>query len=440
MKRVTITSAPFELNRIMRTKGAGSWEIELACHSQFWNLQAIDELVDEKISKDGWEAVQESLTILPDATPYGPVPRKREEVLRTPAFHVIYAKTPWAIYDPDRTRHLGDGRVEDIRHHILGLDTVPGLFVDPSVLQELKPTSLEDLREQFEPIAHDLLSTQIEEGHTFFLSQEKMRDSPFIKHIPRLLNTRLEEIQRLPKEPKLQDIFRSYYGFKLITESGADGKAAVEAFCEFSASHGKDIVPPKETLSVPPREWSNEPVPFSSSLLSILLAVQGPPKFRVEHTGILGQIQDSKALDALHARVLHSGMKLERLRLLEAIGEIGRPESFEVLSSLLDDQTLWPAVFMAMSCIRHPGAYDAIEPYMSETGWFKEMLFALARTRDERAVKYLEDSLSDDDYGVIEAAIDGLVLFGPKGLDVLQRYMKHPHIREYFEDFFDLEL
>lgn len=42
---------------------AESWEVELARHTWFWRLEAIDELVDKRIALDGWERVWSALPV-----------------------------------------------------------------------------------------------------------------------------------------------------------------------------------------------------------------------------------------------------------------------------------------------------------------------------------------------------------------------------------------
>ncbi|MFW9887722.1 MAG: HEAT repeat domain-containing protein [Candidatus Thorarchaeota archaeon] len=422
------------------------WEIELAYHSQFWNLQAIDELVDKKLAEEGWQTVVQAIRYLPFATLYKWKSLGSIDVIRTKAFDAILKATPWAIYDPVRTQPMGKGRVDDIRNHILGLDTIPGIESHISEFLDIRPTNLDELREQAIPIAIELLTAQIGRGDTFFLSPDKMALGPFAGFIPDVLEARVNEIQKLPKEPGLAEIIETYYGFKMFSESENIGNVgsvqgvvkhqSVDAFCEFAGTLGKYIVNPKEELSLTSL-FRKRRVYYHDTLMNILRAMVG------SGGGLtyLGREQDSKALDALHSRLIHAGSVGERRAFLEAIGSIGHPYSFEVVSGTMDDESLWPEVFATMSRIRHPEAFDAIEPFIGESAWIKEKMFSLARTRDERAISYLEARLLDQYLGLREAAIDGLVLFGPKGIDVLRRYMNDDWNREHFEEaFLELEL
>lgn len=227
------------------------------------------------------------------------------------------------------------GKTRDAVLHMLGLNTVIGMDMDPlKQFANMKGNSLEELRTKALRSAMRKLQDQIEKRNTFFLDIDALTDTTFVSLVPDILDARREEVMKLTSQPSLRDILSTYYGFLVFSqappgESGRSrGKYAItkakRAFKRVAKSMGKRLTAKGNLLSLRGSIWENTSPELHGLLMNTIRLCTGREPERAAKE--LGQSGDSRVLDTLEE--IHRRGSLRRAvkeSVCNAILEIGRP-------------------------------------------------------------------------------------------------------------------
>ena len=140
------------------------------------------------------------------------------------------------------------GKTRDALFHVLGFAPVVGLDMDLlKVLGRLKGEFLSVIRKKTLKVVLRKMEDQIARRNTFFIDVKELRGTPFEGFVQEILDVRKTEIQGLPSEPTLAEVFATYYGFKTFaTHSdhtwGNTLSEGRRAFKRLAKDMGKKIV------------------------------------------------------------------------------------------------------------------------------------------------------------------------------------------------------
>ncbi|MGY5863667.1 MAG: hypothetical protein RTV41_03635 [Candidatus Thorarchaeota archaeon] len=262
----------------------------------------------------------------------------------------------WGL--PLRPGVLRDGMVK-----IMGLEEFAGLDVDfVESFNDLNSSSIEDLRAQARQRSMSLLMEQVQRGNTFFLDVETMKESDLAVYVPDTLNSRTREVKLLGQDPPLYDVYSSYYGFAILTTGGLHSdKGGVpddtkERLLTILGELGGITNLTSKQLKYSPQAFRKCSPYLKVLVWNLLRMCVGGVKS--QKTGIkkLGDLGDSRAVELMHLRL--EGIKNPELRkdMLVGLGQIGVPESFEIVKSSFTQGYRWRnrVPLSALSGIRHP--------------------------------------------------------------------------------------
>lgn len=117
---------------------------------------------------------------------------------------------------------------------------------DPiSMLASALETAKSDLLSHVEKIAIESLRKQVDQGNTFFINLEKLRETQAAMLIPEIVSTRMERLRQICKQHfDLRQFVQSYYGFQLVASEVRDrnfGKRLIHALEELDIAVSVDV-------------------------------------------------------------------------------------------------------------------------------------------------------------------------------------------------------
>jgi hypothetical protein len=280
----------------------------------------------------------------------------------------IIEELKWKKNEPEIVEgwelNLRPGVLRDGMVKILGLEEFAGLDVDfLEAFRDLNSDNLQDLRTQAREISTKLLKEQVQRGNTFFLDVEIMKESSLAYVVPDTLESRTREVRLLEQDPPLYEVYSTYYGFVILTSGGLrSDRGGVppdtkDRLVTILGELGGITNLTSKQLKYSPQAF-RKCTPHQRVLLWNLLrlCIGG---MKSQRTGIkkLGSLGDSRAVELMHQRL--EGIEDTELRkdLLVGLGQIGTPESFEIVKEAYQNQGYgWRAriPLMAISGIRHP--------------------------------------------------------------------------------------
>jgi len=238
---------------------------------------------------------------------------------------------------------LREGIIRDAITHLLDIHDFEGLdgnFL--SHFRSLDGRTLQSIRKDANILASQLLERQVKNRNTFFVNVEKLSDTNLVLLIPIILDARKQEIDDLEITPSFDQIYSSYYGFRILTHSGlgedivTSSDRSFKAFEELASQMGKELSVNQEDLHFSKNAFGKVSEYTRNLLWNLLnLCIAGYHR-QVPAAVALGDIGDSRALDTLHLKLETSQDRRVRIEIISAIGRIGHPDSFELLHRLME--------------------------------------------------------------------------------------------------------
>ncbi len=397
--------------------------------------------IDNQIKKDGWKVLNEKLIELRKRThPSHFVDWKFHSFHRDSKDAIpeeVLQKKPGLV--ANYTWAIRSGTFRDALAIILDVST--GLDIQHlEITNSLQAESLDDLRNQTLEIVANAFDTQISKNNTFFIDTEEMLSSSYANKVPEIIESRIEEIQALPKKPKLRDVIKTYYGFEMLTigsthstEIGATD-TALETVSEFldglGISKPKGVRVPNDSNIFSHCEKST-----AELLVRIIEMTTGGKDTQIRGGEMLGHSGDSRVTRYLIANLesekeqysvrdrYRSKSHLAKLQktLLHALESIGDPIAFEPILEIFQTDKK-PDVIESLSGIRHPQVINKLLEIINEEDkrYATSAFGVLWRSRDDKVLELLRKKLREKPISVGREVIRSLVLFGENGHQILK--------------------
>jgi hypothetical protein len=224
--------------------------------------------------------------------------------------------------DSDNLRERGG----DVLFHLLGLDFLMGLEIDPLVeFSGLKGNDLESLKREAQERAFQALKRQVALGNTYYLDAERLRDLPFLLVLPDILNIREQEILALSDTPSHSEVLSTYYGFMILTTAW-NLEVGIRAFIEMCGSLGKRIEIRTKRLNMRASMWKHMSHRMQILLMQTARLCFSKSSF-VQKSAIelLGETGDFRALQVLSeasSHVVDSEVSSVLKKMLERMGGV----------------------------------------------------------------------------------------------------------------------
>lgn len=174
---------------------------------------------------------------------------------------------------------------------------------------------------------------------TFFLDVDAMSASAFAPVVPDIIESRKREIQGLDEESHPNDIAGTYYGFRVLTEGSLHSLAygfessSLEAFDEVvKALGGKTRLKHTRFNYGHWRNLWHAYDKITHELLKAIMMVSAGGGRLQAGLRVIRRLGDSRALPTLHRLLESISVRSDRFHLLlEAIGSVGDPSSFDLI-------------------------------------------------------------------------------------------------------------
>ncbi|MFW9799021.1 MAG: hypothetical protein ACFFD9_01155 [Candidatus Thorarchaeota archaeon] len=331
----------------------------------------LDTVVDETIREDGWSEVVSELRRIPTPTTQdvskldrlitSPRSGYQKSSQPPPPYYIteqVLALRHWLFSSEDIGWGVRRGTLRDGIVHILGLQTAQGIELDNlERFEGIQASSLDELRQGIIPVALDVLRSQTAEPRTFFLDVDAMSISPFAPTVPYIVEARKREIQDLSDESEAGEVLRTYYGFRILTD-GSMHNTSAPGFADSSLKALDDLVQVwsgntrlmqkkfeawrRSSWAIKRETWNGFDDLTKVLLEAIVFVSTGSRKWGIpEGLSAIGALGDSRALPTLHRLLELIPARSDRLHMvLEAIGKIGHPSSFDHILPLAKKDTV----------------------------------------------------------------------------------------------------
>ncbi|MFQ5834230.1 MAG: hypothetical protein ACE5H4_16115 [Candidatus Thorarchaeota archaeon] len=421
--------------------------------------EELENVMDQLLQESGWPEVASQLTRIPapkiqNAGPMEIYWPTHVDIPGEPPHYIteqVLADRPWYLSNEDIGWGVRRGTLRDGIVHILGLQTVLGIDLDSfSPFEEIQAFSLDELRQCAIPVAIDVLRSQAAEDRTFFLDVDAMSVSPFAAAVSEIVEARKREVRALSEESKAHEVVGTYYGFKVLTEGSIENtrsvgftSSALKAFDEMAQAFGGPrtlshtrFVSWRRDISSWHKAWEGYDDLTQTLLKAIMLVSIGGRKRGIpEGLRIMGVLGDSRALPTLHRLLELIPLRSDRLQmLLEAIGRVGHPSSFDHILPLAEKNTVAGREALAqMPLIRSPKGTEHLLKVLAEGTWRQQSVAASrlwmtfdSRSEDLIGTLWNRVSVPKDRYHEefvrAEQAIISLAIIGEEGRAVLRKH------------------
>ena len=306
------------------------------------------------------------------------------------------------VQDPveggNKTPQISQGKIRDGLLELLALQDVRGLDIDLlDTVRKIDGDNLQEIRNTAREHCIPLLREQIRIGNTFFLDADAMRETELTVLIPGILEARINEIKSLETNPPLSDVYSTYYGFSILTSGGI-----VEDFGGVPTDTREQLIDVMqrignvENISAKQLKFSYLSFRNCSNQLKIILwnllkMCIGGIKSQKAAIKTLGNIGDSRGITLMNSRLQNAEERKLKELLLDTIGKIGSPKSYDAVISQINDGRNLEAV-KALGGLRDARVSEVLAGFSNIYYWpDQESYFeALGNTRDSRWLPYLQ--------------------------------------------------
>ena len=252
------------------------------------------------------------------------------------------------------------GKARDALVALLELEAVGG--TDSDIFKEfssLEGTSLHEVRFQGVQRAMEILREQIAERHTYFLDVEVMAETPYAILVKDVIDARKRELAELEHNPSRIDILGTFYGFAILMAEGTkphDNQAttgygyrrwrrrtwldenitdsAANAIKTITSQFAEEVDMDKtyRTLGSSPI-FKGRCTKETANILAdaVRLSMYKVPGNRAAAARKLGATGDSRVLPFLHHRLPREQSYRVRIKIAEAMGNVGHISSIDYL-------------------------------------------------------------------------------------------------------------
>ncbi|MGY5858257.1 MAG: hypothetical protein RTU63_02730 [Candidatus Thorarchaeota archaeon] len=297
----------------------------------------------------------------------------------------------------NREPQIAPGKVRDGIIELLKIQDMKCLDIDLlEAFRHIEGNNLEEIRRGVREHCISLLREQIRVGNTFFIDADAMKETELTVLIPGILEARTKEIESLESKPPLSDVYSTYYGFSILTSGGlvsdwggvpTDTRVLLDQVMQ-QLGNVENITAKQLKFSY--LSFSNCSDNLKTTLWNLLKMCIGGLKSQKAGIDLLGNLGDSRALELMNLKLENVKDAKVREILLENIGKIGSPQSYEVVVTQLAEGRNIHAV-KALSLIRDARVREVLQGFSKRYYWRDEEEYfeALGNTRDPEWLPYL---------------------------------------------------
>ncbi len=335
---------------------------------------------------------------------------------------------------PLRYGVVRDAMIEILNlHHLNGID---GGLCDH--FADLRSDSIYSLRDEAQALAIEILKNQIRKGNTFFLNVDELSTTECSVLIPDIVRIRQRQIESLSSEPTFGEICSTYYGFTILTSGGVkedSSRASNESLAmikEIAAKLGQIIEMNSKQIRWSPRLFGRLSDYTKKLLWNLLSLCIGGYHSQVKAANYLGNIGDSRALDLLHERLEGTENSSISRAIIQAIGKMGHPASYEILKPFLTKtspyRTNLEQIIKAIGGVRHYNVYHYLNQQLTNLVRISEpILDAITQTRNYSFIpqlkKFYQLSIQRG-WSLEKAILKTLQSLGPEGISSAEELQK----------------
>ncbi|TFG14180.1 hypothetical protein EU537_04470 [Candidatus Thorarchaeota archaeon] len=295
-----------------------------------------------------------------------------------------------------KTGDLPASRLRDGLLHILGLDTVRGIEIDPLEWirqKEVAGDKASELKRIGSEKALEVLENMISVRNTFFLDVKEMALGPFVLLTKSVLNARKEEIDDLKSPVSIWDAVQTAYGYYVFSSGGVltsrrspDHKSLREVMSDVAGNIGCDL------------EIDSSPLQLGGSIsgfkncskrtrellwhLLKLKTYKGKQTVR-KSAAFLEKHAHSVVAPYLHEFLSQTKYYYTAVKIFRVLGAIGLEESLDVLLPFVSKGRNWGAsALKAMSTLAGESVTTRLsEMCVSNTHYSRYRILRYIRTR-----------------------------------------------------------
>jgi len=323
------------------------------------------------------------------------------------------------------------GKSRDALVALLELEAVGG--TDSNIFNEFDDLEGATLHEvQLDGIhrAMELLREQIANRHTYFLDVEGMAETPYAILVQDVIESRKKELAQLEKNPSRIDVLGTFYGFAVLMAEGSkpheSGTPTAygwrrwrrrtwldESITDNAANAVKSLtgeIAEEVDMDKRYRTLGSSPV-FKSRCTkgtaniladAVRLTLYKVPGNRGTAARNLGRTGDSRVLPFLHHRLALDQSRKVRIRIAEALGNVGHVASIDILKEPVQ------------------------QPQRRITKDLEAMIGSLGGIYSPECKKVLVDLITRGGNTIKAAAINALRQQEPSGLvELITPYLEH---------------
>ncbi|MBN2229666.1 MAG: HEAT repeat domain-containing protein [Candidatus Thorarchaeota archaeon] len=342
-----------------------------------------------------------------------------EKIIQTRDYPLLEAKAEEYIKEGDWELFLGElkvitpiGKVRDAVMFLLGLESVGGTDCDIfDEFQNLQGSNLYEIRSEAISETITILKDQIRNRNTFFIDAEKMLITPFAILYEDVVNARLEELRELESRASRNELLRTYYGFMILTMSGVASNEELQ-------QHNRWYWRRRSYLSQP--SLQNDTIEAINQMMRDLNS-EINLNARYETLGTSSFLQDkcSKSTSQLLADIIRMTLYMtpwDRGRAAENLGRTGDSRPLEFLHHRLElekDMKTKISIVNGIGQIGSPSSFQLLKEYVSLSGYRKNRLAiascqAIGGIHTGESTSFLRDTLNNGSNDLKVRAIRGL--------------------------------
>ncbi|MFW9843602.1 MAG: HEAT repeat domain-containing protein, partial [Candidatus Thorarchaeota archaeon] len=282
---------------------------------------------------------------------YSELEKRADEYLKTEGWDALLRHMKFAG---------SNGKARDALVHLLELEAVGG--TDSDIFNEftsLKGTTLNEVRLDAIPRVMEILKKQIAEKHTYFIDVEAMAETPYAILAGEVIEERKRELAQLEKNPSRIDILGTFYGFSILMVEGSKPHensestgygwrrwrrrtwldenvtdSAAQAVKSLTGQFAEEVDMDKKyrTLGSSP-VFRSRCTKETAKILAdaVRLSMYKVPGNRGSAAKNLGRTGDSRVLPFLQHRFGLEQSRKVRIKIAEALGEVGDISSIDIL-------------------------------------------------------------------------------------------------------------
>jgi len=349
------------------------------------------------------------------------------------------------------------GKSRDALAALLELEAVGG--TDSNIFNEfndLEGGTLHEARLDGIQRAMELLREQIENRHTYFLDVEGMAETPYAILVQDVIEARKKELAQLEKNPSRIDVLGTFYGFAILMVEGSKPHENTtstrygwryyrrrtwldESITDNAANAMKNLTGEiAEEVDMDKRYrtlgsssvFKSRCTKGTANILAdaVRLTLYKVPGNRGTAARNLGRTGDSRVLPFLHHRLALDQSKQVRIKIAEALGNVGHVASIDVLKEYVqqpqrritkDIETM----IGSLGGIYSPACKNILEDIVAHAGNTMKAaaIKALGQQEPSGLVKLITPYLEHKSRPVVRASVVALTEMGEDGNEAIIR-------------------